>query len=97
MDSKLKIIKNNDEIYLFFNIRKLFIELLKPKNLKEFNLYNMYSHIFINILFLNCRYSTKTEKFIKKFVKKHKKNMIIILENKIKKTNINKAIQHILL
>ena len=75
MNSKFKIIKNNDEIYLFFNIRKLFIELLKPKNLKEFNLYSMYSHIFINIIFLHCRYSIKTEKFIKKFLKKYKKNI----------------------
>ena len=63
------VIKKNDEIILYFNIRKKFIEDLKPKNKKELNLYEMYSNILINVLFLKCRYSDKTEKKIKKYIK----------------------------
>lgn len=75
----MNIIKKDDEIEIFFNIRKIFIECLKPKNKKELALYNMYSNIFINILFLKCKYQKKTEDFIKKFLIKHKK----ILQSKI--------------
>ena len=35
--------KNNIENNISYSIRKSFIEILKPKNEKEFNLYNMYS------------------------------------------------------
>jgi hypothetical protein len=73
---KLIIIKKNDEIDLHYNIRKVFIECLTPKNNKEFSLYEMYSNIFINILFLKCRYQEKTEKFIKNFLSKHKKTIM---------------------
>jgi hypothetical protein len=65
-----------NEVNLYFNIRKLFIELLQPKNNKEYKLYEAYSHIFINIVFLKCRYNKKTEDFIKKFLKKYKKNIL---------------------
>lgn len=72
---KLIIHKRVDEIELYFNIRKVFIECLVPKNNKELSLYEMYSNIFINILFLKCRYQEKTEKFIKKFLIKYKKKI----------------------
>ena len=49
------LIKKDNEIELFFNIRKIFVELSKPMNKKEFDLINMYSNILINILFLKCR------------------------------------------
>ena len=39
---------------------------------KELKLFEMYSNIFINILFLKCRYSSNTEKIIKKFLKNNK-------------------------
>lgn len=63
--------KNENEINLYFTIRKIFIQTLKPKNLKEFKLYEMYSNILINILFLKCHYQTKTEKKIKDFINKN--------------------------
>ena len=73
----MNILKKKDEIELYYNIRKQYITLSKPKNKKEFNLTEMYSHIFINILFLKCRYNENTEKNIKKFVKKNKFNIYI--------------------
>jgi len=70
----LYIIKQyENETDLYFNIRKIFIDLLKPKNNKEFKLYEAYSHMFINIIFLKCRYSEKSENFIKNFLDKYKK------------------------
>jgi hypothetical protein len=66
------LIKKENEIQLFFDIRKIFIELSKPINKKEFELINMYSNILINILFLKCRYEKKTEKFIKEIIHKNK-------------------------
>jgi hypothetical protein len=77
--------KNNTENNISYSIRKSFIEILKPKNEKEFNLYNMYSNIFVNMIYLKCRYSHDTEKFIKNFLKKYKKDLIIV-----NKKNINK-------
>ena len=65
--------KHDDEILIYYNLRKIFIELSKPKNNKELKLYEMYSNILINMIFLKCRYQEKTEKHIKKFIKKHKK------------------------
>ena len=75
-----KIIKKDNELNAHFYLRKLFIDTNAPKNIKNFELLNMYSHILINIIFLKCRYSTKTEKKIKEFIKKHKielKNYVI--------------------
>jgi hypothetical protein len=69
------IIKDDDEIYLYYNIRKIFINNLNPKNKKEFKLFEMYSHILINILFLKCRYSKNTEEKIKYFIKDYKNNI----------------------
>jgi hypothetical protein len=75
--------KFNNEIDLYFQIRKLFIELLKPKNNKEYKLYESYSHMFINIIFLKCRYQKKSEKFIKSFLDKYKKDITFFIKNKI--------------
>lgn len=74
---KYNIIKKDDEINLYYNIRKLFIENNNPKNEKELKNYENYSHILINILFLKCRYQDKTEKVIKDFFKKHKSKLIM--------------------
>ena len=76
-----KIKKNNDEVIFFYNIRVNFIHLLKPKNKKELNLYEMYSTIFINIFFLRCRYLKETENFIVKFMKKYKNKFMDNLNN----------------
>ena len=78
-------VKNYNENDISYNIRKSFVKILEPKNEKEFNLYNMYSNIFVNMIYLKCRYSENTEKFIKNFLKKYKKKFIVI-----NKKNINK-------
>ncbi len=72
---KYIIIKKDDEINLVYSLRKLFIEYNNPKNEKELKIYENYSHILTNMLFLKCRYSTKSEKIIKNFLKKHKNKL----------------------
>ena len=74
---KYNIIKKDDEIIYYYNLRKLFIKYCEPKNEKALKKYEMYSHILINIIFLKCRYSKKTEKIIKDFLKKHKSKLKI--------------------
>lgn len=79
--------KHDDEVLVYYNLRKIFIELSKPKNNKELKYYEMYSNVLINMVFLKCRYQGKTEKIIKKFMKKYKKvlnnfNLNIIFFNK---------------
>ena len=64
-----------------YNIRKRFIDFYKPKNEKEFKLYEMYSNILINMVFLKCKYSPKTEKKIKDYINKEKNNIIKNLKN----------------
>jgi len=66
--------KNSNEILLYFNIRKLFMEINNPKTEIKFKLYEMYSNILINMIFFKCRYSKKTEKVIIDFIKKYKNN-----------------------
>jgi len=88
---KYILIKNNNENDISYNVRKSFLEILKPKDQKEFNLYNMYSNIFVNMIYLKCRYSEKTEKFIKNFLKKNKKILTKLTKLSIQnKKNINK-------
>jgi hypothetical protein len=72
MTFKYKLRKKKDEINLYFNTRKSFIELMKPKNNKQLKLYEMYSHVLVNMIFLKCKYSEGTESVIKKFLKNHK-------------------------
>jgi len=72
---KYKIEKKDNEIELYFNIRKNFIESLKPKNEKELKMLNMYSNILLNMLFLKCKYKIKTEKKIMSYLKKLKKTL----------------------
>ena len=73
--------KKEDEIELYYEIRKIFIDTQKPKTLKQFKLANMYSNVLINMLFLQCKYQTKTEKRIKDFLSKN--------YNKIEKLVVN--------
>jgi hypothetical protein len=68
--------KGKDEINLYYNLRKEFIILSNPKSDKEFKLYEMYSHILIDIIFLKCRYEKKTEKMILTYIKKNRKNLM---------------------
>ena len=53
-ENKFNIKKENNEVILYYELRKLFIEKMKSKknSLKEFELLVMYSHILINIIFL---------------------------------------------
>jgi hypothetical protein len=69
--------RKENEVELLYNIRKIFVDLSKPKTIKQTKLVEMYSNIFINMIFYKCRYLDKTEEFIKKFLLKNK--------NKIKK------------
>jgi hypothetical protein len=75
--------KKENEPQLFYNMRKLFIDILKPKNKKQFSLYDMYSNIFINMIFLRCTYQKKTEDFIKDFFQKNKKKFTKLASNNI--------------
>lgn len=68
--------RNNNEIDKYYNIRKIFINFHKKKNKKDLKLIEMYSHILINMLFLKCRYKLSTEKIIKNFLSKNKKEII---------------------
>jgi hypothetical protein len=77
---KYELVKKDNEINLYYNIRKLFIENNNPKNEKELKKYDNYSHILVNILFLKCRYSKKTEDIIKKFLKKHKSKLTMSIK-----------------
>jgi len=74
---KYEIKKNEGEVDLYFNLRKLFYEKMKPKKitLNQFKLLEMYSNILINIIFLKCRYQKNTEKIIKEFIDKNKNNI----------------------
>ena len=72
---KYKIEKTDNEIELYFNIRKNFIESLKPKNEKELKLLNMYSNILLNMLFLKCKYQINTQKKMMNYLKKLKKTL----------------------
>lgn len=68
--------KNKNEILLYYNIRKLFIEVTNPNTEKKFKLYEMYSNILINIIFLKCRYEKKTETKLVNFIKKYKDKIL---------------------
>ena len=78
---KYDLKKREGEIEMHFNIRKAFIDILNPKTKKKFKLYEMYSNIFINILFLKCRYREDTENFIKNFIKKNGKKIKYNIKN----------------
>ena len=87
---KIKIKKNtigyelkkyDYESDFIYQIRKRFIDFYKPKNEKDFKLYEMYSNILINMVFLKCKYSSKTENKIKNYVNKEKNNIIKNLKN----------------
>ena len=85
---KYELNKKYDEIELYYNIKKTFIENLNPKNEKELNLLNMYSNILINMLFLKCKYNKNTNKKMMSYFKKLKKTLFFrnILDNIINST-----------
>jgi hypothetical protein len=68
--------KHYYESEFIYQIRKRFIDFYKPKNEKDFKLYEMYSNILINMVFLKCKYIPKTEKKIKDYINKEKNNII---------------------
>jgi len=71
-----ELIQDENEPVFFYDIRKSFVELLNNKNKKDFELHVMYSHIFINMMFLKCRYQPDTEEFINNFLKKYDKKFL---------------------
>lgn len=75
------LLQGVDESTFSYDIRKSFVELLKPKTKKQFELYVMYSHIFNNIYFLKCRYQESTEAFINNFLKKYNKKFFYKISN----------------
>lgn len=73
---KLNIQKNKYESNNYFELRKKFIQITNPKTNKDLIYYDNLSKIFINMIFLKCRYNKKTEKNINNIVKKMKNNKI---------------------
>ena len=53
----------------YYSIRKKYIESIYPKTKKELLLYENYSNIIINILYLGCKYDKKTVNMIKNTLK----------------------------
>jgi hypothetical protein len=80
-NKKFNLLQGVDESTFSYNIRKSFVELLKPTNKKQFELYIMYSHVFNNIYFLKCRYQESTEEFINNFLKKYSKKFLYKISN----------------
>lgn len=83
--NKYKLEKEHDEVEIYYQLRNLFIDKMKPKkmNKKEFNLLKMYSNILINMIFLKCRYRDETEEIIKKFFSKNINNIKKIINKNI--------------
>lgn len=75
-----EIKRNKHEIDENYQMRLLFVSLLKPNTLKKFNEAVMYSNIWINIEFLKCKYSSIIENKITKIIESSGTN----LKNKIK-------------
>lgn len=72
--------QDNYEIKKYFNIRKKIINYFKPKNNEDYIYYNNLSNIFINIIYLRCKYNKKTEKIIfEKINKTNNKNLINLI------------------
>jgi len=74
--------KNEDEPEERFKVRKMFISLMDSKNIDEAILY---SNIFINIVYLGCKYSKDIENHIDNFIKKNKKPLTDLIKDFNKK------------
>lgn len=70
---EITICKGDNESNKLYQIRKKFIEELKPKNKKDLEMITQYSNILIDIVFLKCQYDEKTMKQMKKYLDKIKK------------------------
>jgi hypothetical protein len=75
--------KNYSECLIYYNIRKIFIDIVNPKTESKYKLYEMYSNILISMLFLKCRFSKKTEKKIIDMLKKNRKLFSNYIHNNI--------------
>ena len=79
----VNIKKNKYELQEHFLIRKKFISIMKPSNKNDFILANNLSHIFINSVFLKCKYESRTHVLIHHIIQSSKnKSLINILKNK---------------
>jgi hypothetical protein len=82
----MKLKKNNYELDEYFKLRKKFIELFKTNNKKDFIYVENLSFIFINMVFLKCRYSNITEKNILLTIQSSKsRNLKNIIKNLLNK------------
>lgn len=81
-NKKYILVRRDNEVDIYFELRELFFNKMKPKKLteKSFKLYEMYSDILINIIFLKCRYQEKTESIIKQFFNKYMNNLSEIIK-----------------
>ena len=62
--------KNKYELTYQYQIRQKIIQFLKPKTKKDRIYYENLSHIFINMVFLQCKYDKKTESLIESIILK---------------------------
>ena len=82
----MKLKKNNYELDEYFKLRKKFIELFKTNNKKDFIYVENLSFIFINMVFLKCRYSNITEKNILLTIQSSKsRNLKNVIKNLLNK------------
>ena len=81
-----KIKRNEDEPEERYKVRKMFISLMESNNKKNSDIILMYSNIFVNIVYLRCKYSKEIEKYIDDFIKKNKKPLADLIKdfNKLK-------------
>jgi hypothetical protein len=82
----MKLKKNNYELDEYFKLRKKFIELFKTNNKKDFIYVENLSFIFINMVFLKCKYSNLTEKNILLTIQSSKsRNLKNVIKNLLNK------------
>ena len=70
---EIVVYKKDNESNKLYEIRKKFVEELKPKNKKDLEMITQYSNILIDIVFLKCKYDKKTMNKMKKYLDKIKK------------------------
>lgn len=68
-----KIERLTNETDTSYKLRVNFIKLNNPKTKSEMNMCIMFSKIFVNVVLLECRYSTDIEKKLNKNSNKIKK------------------------
>lgn len=73
-----KIKRNEDEPIKRYELRKLFISLIDGMNI---DLKILYSNIFVNNIYLGCKYSKEIEKNLDEIINKNKTKIKKLLNN----------------